>query len=417
MKSTKEIIEILDDGEVSYESSNDIFSKSNSLISSKYKASLLEQKLLNIVLARLQQKNYVDKGVNEGLVCEIKTTELKNLLGLKSQGGSFYEQLKPAAAAMTSRTLGFVNNEMESFKYISLITSAEYADGIFTVKFNSELKKYLNPKTQFTVLELPILLQYKSIYSLRLHEMLLSRCFKRKNVGVAKYTGKESTGKHYKFDIGLSELKLSLGVVNADSPPVRKILSGASTPDYDKAVEKATEKSFNAWGDFRKRVIEVAVAEINKMDNGINVEYEPLKGGKGAKVYGITFYVNLCDSEEKDEVEEKSEEKAVLTEDEQFEVMFQVKTLIKETVSLKDIKTICETANYNFNKIETAYKVANDVQNITNLVGFMIKAIKDEYSESVKAEHKRKRENRFNNFHQREYDFDEYEKKLLNRNM
>lgn len=396
--------------ELIYESQNDSFSKSNTLISSKYKATLLEQKLLNVVLARLQQKNYIDKGEVEGLVCEIRAKELKTMLGVT--GGSFYSQLKPAAAAMTSKTIGFVNDEMESFKYVSLITSAEYKDGMFTVKFNHELKQYLSPKTQFTVLELPVILQYRSIYSLRLHEMLLSRCYKKKKVGVNKYVGsKDSDGRHFKIEMGLSELKLSLGVVNAESYTVQRILSGSSAPDYDKAVEKASEKSFNTWYDFRKKVINVAVDEINSIDNGIMVSYEPLKGGKGAKVYGVMFYVELIkDKSGNDKNNDAKEVKNVPNEEEQFEIQFQVKTMIQEPLTLKDIKAICEAADYDIEKIHTAYNIASSASNISNLVGFMVQAIKDEYSAPIKKQ----KVNSFNNFPQREYDFSELEKQLTN---
>lgn len=393
--------------ELMYESQNDLFSKSNSLISSKYKASLLEQKLLNIVLARLQQKNYIDKGEADGLVCEIRAKELKEMLGVT--GGSFYAQLKPAAAAMTSRIIGFVNDEIESFKYISLITSAEYKDGIFTVKFNHELKKYLNPKTQFTMLELPVILKYRSLYSLRLHEILLSKCYKKKRVGVTKYTSKETDGRHYRVEISLSELKLSLGVVNAESYAVQRILNGSSAPDYDKAVEKASEKSFNTWYDFKKKVIEVAVKELNEVDNGITVSYEPMKAGKGGKVYGITFYVELIEKKSEKEQAENDDKLHQLNEDEQFEVQFQVKTMIKESLTFKDIKAICDTAEYDIEKIKTAYRVAESSGNITNLVGFMVKAIKEGYSAPVR----KKTKNKFNNFPQRDYDYDKLEKQLM----
>lgn len=389
--------------ELVYESQNDLFSKSNSLISSKYKASLLEQKLLNIVLARLQQKNYIDKGEEDGLVCEIRAKELKEMLGVT--GGSFYTQLKPAAAAMTSRTIGFVNDEMESFKYISLITSAEYKNGIFTVKFNHELKKYLNPKTQFTVLELPVILKYKSLYSLRLHEILLSRCYKKKRVGATKYTGKDTDGKHFKIEIGLSELKLALGVVNAESYAVQRVLNGSSAPDYDKAVEKASEKSFNTWYDFKKKVIDMAIKEINKVDNGIMVSYEPMRGGKGGKVYGLRFFVELANKDTK----EHQEEQRVLSEDEQFDVQFQVKSMIKEKLNFKDIKTICNAAEYDIEKIKAAYQVAESSGDISNLVGFMVKAIKEGYSAPVS----KKAKNKFNNFHQREYDYNALERELM----
>lgn len=395
---------------VTYESQQDSFSKSNSLISSKYKASLLEQKLLNIVLARLQQRNYVDRGETGGLVCEIRAKELKEMLG--TTGGSFYTQLKPAAAAMTSRTIGFINDEAEEFKYVSLITSAEYKNGTFTVKFNHELKKYLTPKTQFTVLELPVLLQYKSVYSLRLHEMLLSRCYKRKRYGANKYIENTSDGKHFKVEMNLSELKLSLGVVNAESSAVQRILSGSPAPDYDKAVEKATEKSFDTWYDFRRKVIETAVNEINKIDNGIMVRYEPVKGGWGGKVHGVTFYVDFMEKgEENEEKKKEKEDKITLTEDEQFEVQVAVKNIIKEKLSYKDIRTICEAAGYDLEKVKTAYQVAEYSSNITNLVGFLVTAIKNEYTVPVK----KRKKNNFNNFEGRDYDFDELEKQLISR--
>lgn len=162
-----------------YESKNDSFSKSNTLISSKYKASLFEQKILNIVLAKLQHESYNRSfDDSDSLICEIKANELKHIL--HTNGGSFYTQLKPVAASMASKTIGFINDETKTFKYVSLISYAEYVDGIFRVKFNDELKQYLSPTTQFTVLELKTILQYNSIYPLRLHELLLSRCYKKK---------------------------------------------------------------------------------------------------------------------------------------------------------------------------------------------------------------------------------------------
>lgn len=391
--------------EVVYESAKDSFSKSNTLISSKYKASLFEQKILNVVLATLQQRNLTHSlgDSDEDLVCELKASELKHILNTTS--GSFYAQLKPVAAAMASKTIGFINEESKTFKYVSLISYAEYKDGTFTVKFNNELKRYLSPTTQFTVLELQTILQYKSIYALRLHEILLSRCYKKKKSGVSKYTSRETDGRHFKIEIELNELKLCLGVVNAESSIVQRALAGAKIPDYEKAVEKASEKSFNTWYELRRKVIEAGVKEINKTDNGMHVEYEPLKSGKGAKVYAVLFYVELT-RDEPDIVDENYEE---LTAEREFEVQFQTKSLIKEQLSLKDIKTICEAAKYDFAKIQKAYTVASSASNINNLVGFMIKAIKDEYEEPVR----KSKPNGFNNFHQREYDYNDLECKIL----
>ena len=64
-------------------------------------------------------------------------------------------------------------------------------------------------------------------------------------------------------------------------------------PDCDKAVERASEKSFKDWYEFRRGVIDVAVKEINEVDNGTYVTYEANKAGQGGKVYSITFFVEL----------------------------------------------------------------------------------------------------------------------------
>ena len=270
------------ENQIVYESHGDLFPKSNSLINSKYKASLMEQKLFNIVLSRLQHRQFEDEGEIGGLVCTLKASELKNMLGVT--GGSFYTQLKTAAASMTSTTIGYVNDEIEAFKYMSVITSAEYKKGLFTVKFNYELKKYLINEAPFTVLDLPIILSYRSVYSLRLHEILLSKCYKKKRPGVSHYPKRDSTEGKFKIDIGISELKLSLGVVNADSKAVKAILVDSAYPDYDKAVERASEKSFKDWYEFRRGVIDVAVKEINEVDNGTYVTDEAKKSGQGGKV-------------------------------------------------------------------------------------------------------------------------------------
>ena len=103
-----------------------------------------------------------------------------------------------------------------------------------------------------------------------------------------------------------------------------------------------------------------------------------------------------------------------LSEDEMFEVQFSVKSLIKENVTLKDIRALCNAAEYDFEKIKQAYEVAGTAGDIKNLVGFMLKAIKDDYQAPVKKT-KSKKKNSFNNFEQRQYDFDDFERQLLNK--
>ena len=131
----------------------------------------------------------------------------------------------------------------------------------------------------------------------------------------------------------------------------------------------------------------------------------------------LLFFVELGNKENEEEkkTEATKKSKSQLSQEEQFELFFKVKTLIKEELSYDDIGVICKAAEYDIQKIEKAYMVASSSTNaIDNLVGFMIKAIKENYDLPVKKENGKK-QNKFNNFHQRDYNFDEYERALLNR--
>ena len=403
-----------------YETHNDAFAKSNYFIASKYKATLLEEKLWNIALSRIQQQQYIDKGELGGLEIKLKASELKKMLGITS--GTFYAQLKQAAAALTARTMGFVNDELKAFKYVSAILSSEYYKGILTIKFNPELKQYLTPDTKFTVLDIYTMLQYNNLYALRLHEMLLSCCYKTKKVGMSKYTLKETDGRHYKIDSNLNELKLFFGIVNAELPSVKRVLNGSKTPDYDKAVEKASEKSCNVWYDMRRQVLDVAIKEINEMDNGISVFYEPVKSGRGGKVCGVSFFVELADP--KGKPQEQQEANRELTEDEKFEVQVSVHTMLakltNDRVKMKGVSAICKAAGYDIGKIQVAFEVASAAGKLENPVGFFIKAIQDGYQPGLPVKGKqagKKSKNSFHNFEPRAYDWDDMERQLLQAQM
>jgi hypothetical protein len=135
------------------------------------------------------------------------------------------------------------------------------------------------------------------------------------------------------------------------------------------------------------------VNEINTLDNGIMVSYEAQKGGIGAKVYGLVFYVDLIDRNKKKE--EEPETTPVLNEDEKFEVQCPVKTMVEEPFTLKDIRTICDAAEYDMKKIKSAYDIAcSSATDISNLIGLLVKAIKDGYTAPVTKKAKTKKKNK-----------------------
>ena len=227
----------------------DNYKKSNFLITSKYKSSILENKILSIALANADDIHEE----SEGLVYEIAVSDLKRKMNISKSYGSFYDKLDDAAKSMTGRTIGT----------ISVVTRATSKDGIFRIIFNPALKdNIIDIKDKFTVLKLSTMLSFKSSYSLRLYELLKDELqeIKWQQDRDAITLGKKNTYRQenlfkYETSIGLAELKLEMGVVNAELDKVKRVLQGKN-PDYEKAVASSPEQILKSWSDFRRRVLE-----------------------------------------------------------------------------------------------------------------------------------------------------------------
>jgi plasmid replication initiation protein len=379
---------------------NDTYSKGNLLITAKYRSSLLENKLLAIALANIQNSYEDDNG---NLISELKASEIKKLMGDSSN--SIYRHLEPIAQQMTGRTIGMKDPEREIFDYKSVVTHAHYENGTFTIEFNHLLKdQIIDIQNKYTVLNLPTMLLFKSVYSFRLYELLKSMSY------IPKGQKRNEEDKNWELKFQLSELKLELGVVNANSDRVQKILSNKKHPNYDEAVKAAPEQVFEQYRDFKRRVLDVAVSEINEKTE-INVEYETLKSGRGGKVNAIIFYVSYDNVAQKEEIVKTEEvvEKPMDID----ELLDEIYDILEGNFKLKDVRKIAKEADYNLTSIKKAYKVyKKNEDNVENSVGFMIAAIKDGYESTAKKK-KTKAKNTFVEFDQNEYDFDDLEGQLI----
>lgn len=348
--------------------------KSNILIGAKYKSSLLENKIMAVAFSRIQNAQ-IDR---DGIICKITAKELMNMMGIKR--GSFYEDLDTCAQAMTGRTVGMSDPEKKMFHYMAVITSATYMDGILTIKFNSDLKYYItNIKENFTRLNLNTMISFSSVYSFRMYELLKSRAYYPK--------GKEKEDKKFIIQYTVSELKLSLGIVNAELDSVRRVLNNTNAPDYDKAIEKSPEKTFERWSDFKKRVLDTAVNEINEKTE-IQVDYTLHKRGKGGRVQAITFVVTQPDI-----VTEKKPEPKEITQELKEECYEYISELFKDNpLTYKNMKVLAELAQYDCDKISGAFEVMTlQPEPVRDVMGFMCAAIKEEY-EINSAQEQRARE-------------------------
>ena len=379
---------------------NSDYVKSNFLIGAKYKSSLLENKVMAISLNKIKDAEEDKEGT---LIVRLKASELKKLLDSKS--GSFYSQLDKVGSSMTGRVIGMSDPENERFHYMSVINNAHYENGVLTLEYNKNLNGYLkNIKQNFTKLNLETMLDFKSVYSFRLYELLKSRAYYPKGVN-----RKDNS---FRVTYDLAELKLDLGVINAELANVKKILNDSAKPNYEAALEAAPEKVFTTWFEFRRNCIDVAVKEINSKKDRTEmfVSYEPRKSGQGGKVYAVDFYIQLYKNNMKDDAEtqEKAED---LTEDEKLNFYDEIRDLMGSQIKSKDAKAIAEAASYDMGIIKEKYGIAIK-QEVDNIVGFMISAIRNDYTD-VPSDRKKAGKTSFNDFKQRTYDYAELEKDAM----
>lgn len=339
---------------------NKKYKKSNILIGGKFKSTLMMNKLMAISLAKLDMD---DISLEDNMyVQRISSAELRRYMDIK--GGSFYRHLEEAAEGMTGKTIGYSDPEQKIFDYLAVIIRARYEDGVLTIKYNPDIKDYLiNIKSNYTVLNLEQTMRFKkSNNAFRLYELLRSECYYRR--GEEKVPGKVFTAEY-----GLSELKFTIGLIDASEKKVKDILRGHN-PDYEAAEAVAKDGVYRDWASFKKRVLVPAIDEINEVTD-ITVSYEPLRKSHG-KVCGVLF--KMIFKEQKDS---QGDDPATLDKD---VIIDAVSDMIDPPLRTKDIRAICEAANYDLAKIRNAYDYLEGYQNpVENVPGFLIECIKNDY--------------------------------------
>lgn len=359
--------------------------KSNYLIDAKYRSTAMEEDLMTLAYGKMKEAR-IEK---DAVILTLTAREIRKELNISRD--SFYEDLDACASRMTGRSLGMSDPVNKRFSYKALIISSDYEDGVLTMKFNPDLKDYLI-KTDFknlTKVSKKARLTMKSVYSKRLYEILKSHCF--------YYKGQERPDNRYVVNYSIAELKLLIGVVNANLDSVKRVLGESDNPDYEKAVSRSPEKMYNRWSDFKGRVLDPAVKEINKNEYaGMKVDYVLQKSGKGGKTTGITFIIELAEDFAAKKIEEKEEKKSrEITEEVKEEAYEYVSELFKnEGLTFREYRAIAEAAEYDSDRISNAYEIMRlqpgGIESIENKTGWMIAALKENY-EVNEAELKRSR--------------------------
>lgn len=354
--------------------SNLVVKKSNDYIVGKYKASLLEQKIVAIALTRLHQ------GEDTRVTATIFPQELKQMLGVESDKTHIYRDLKKVSKEMTGHVIEIEDHG--DFHVFSLITNADYINGVFTVTFNNQMTNYIyNLKTHFTSYSLANTLQLNSPYSFRMYELIKMDAFKLSD-----------KCPYVMHDYGLSELKFMLGVLNINDENARKVQR--ETGDWDAMAEACSEQRFKSWSNFRRLVLDKAQDELNEKAD-VTFNYNQRRAGKGGKVTGVCIIIhrntNLQDSV-KDDIEKKENiVKAKNLEYEQldFDDIIPLPPAVvaykgHNNLTEKDLRTFYKEAHSDGRVVINAINKADEASKstvINNYVGWIIGCIRRGYDE------------------------------------
>jgi plasmid replication initiation protein len=219
-------------------SGNRIVRKDNFLITASYKLTLNEQRVILTAIAKIP----FDQPIPKKVIITAKEL-LANFPDIGEQ--HVYEEMDKATQSLLTNRLIIVEdpNQKEQFKWISSKTTYKKGEGRIGFSFSQEVIPYLQQlKEKFTKYHLQDVSSLKSIYSIRLYEMLMQ--FQNTTLLL----------------IQLDKFKERLDVSNR----------------------------YNVFQDLKKRVIEPAINELNQKTH-FNITFRGVREGRSVKKLEFFF--------------------------------------------------------------------------------------------------------------------------------
>lgn len=216
----------------------------NDIIRGKQSMTLQTARLIRLLITQVVKE---DKDLK---TYSCKISDLANFL--KVDSSNLYRNVQEICeSALDSKVYVGTGNSRQPWKIFHWISLAEYdGNGMITLRLSDEIKPYvLELEKWFTQYQIKNILEFSSYYSIRLYEIL--KCEE------GKYRNEK-----LKHEFTVKELKQFFDC----------------------------ENKYSAFKDFRRRVIEVAVREINeKSDIWIDVSYKKT----GRAITSVVFEVHI----------------------------------------------------------------------------------------------------------------------------
>ncbi|EIM38548.1 MULTISPECIES: replication initiation protein RepM [Acinetobacter] len=225
---------------------NNVIYKDNNLIDASYTLNLSEQRLILIAIIAARD---IEEELTAETMLTIHASEYMKQFNLGRQ--SAYEALQAACDNLFERRLNYktidpVTGKKAVYKsrWVSKVGYVKEAACVQLIFAPDILPLFIKLEEKFTKYELKQISQLTSVYSIRLYELLIRW---------------RSTGKLY---ISMIDLREKLGLL---------------------------EDEYSQMGDFKKRVLTVALNQINKFTD-IEVTYTQKKEGRTITDIEFTFF-------------------------------------------------------------------------------------------------------------------------------
>lgn len=325
-------------------------------MNSSYDLSLEEQK---VILTLASMVNPQDE---EFKPYKFKISEFMELLGVDTK--TKYVEIPKITKELMKKV--FEIREENKIIQVAWLSSAVYekGSGYVELEFSPRLKPYmLQLKDLFTRYRLANILNMKSKYSPKLYELLKANEFKKQKF----------------FEIDIDKLR---------------------------ELFKADD-IYPLYADFKRHIIIKTQKELKKYTD-IAFDFEEIKTGR--KVTSIKFIIKANEATYNKPVEDLPhlENKNTPKEENPLESKLEpLRAIMDRSITNLEIKKIYDAGKGELEKIIKVYYYAKDKE-VNNLVGYVIGILKNGFSDPKKNVPKSKKD-----FIERDYDYDELERKLL----
>lgn len=139
--------------------------QSNAMNEARYKLSMQEQRLILTIASMIKDE---DTHTTE---YSMTAKQLSKLWGISLE--QTYKEADTITEALHSRTLTIRDTKAKYFRRSNWVHRSEYKNGVLTMRMHEDLAPHLfQLKKAFTVVQLETVLKMKSIYAIRIYELL-----------------------------------------------------------------------------------------------------------------------------------------------------------------------------------------------------------------------------------------------------